>query len=203
MPPGVGPVFRILWQEAQNIHFAWMVFRQLFGTSPDRIELLNRFGGLAFGLYQRVLNRDLILAIFRLLDPATQRGGRDENLSLERLVNEVAADSPSCAAKLTPLLAEIRRLMDPHADLRNKVIAHNDLHTTPTRYDGTSTVLLPSRETVEGVLERMRKMMNIVQANYGEGESVYFNASMPELGDGETLVRRLTQLENRVESLSR
>jgi hypothetical protein len=81
MPPAVGEVFRILWQEIQNIHLAWTINRQLFGTSAERIALLRRFGGVAFGVYQHLLTRHVVLAIFRLLDPATQRGGRDQALA--------------------------------------------------------------------------------------------------------------------------
>ena len=200
MPPAVGEVFRTLWQEIQNIHLTWMVNRQLFGTSPERIALLNRFGGVAFGLYQRLLTRHVVLAIFRLIDPATQRGGRDLNHCLERLADEVTADSSSCGANLTPLLAEIRGLMAPHADLRNKVAAHNDFHTLPTLYDGTSTVATPSRELIETVLGRIRTFMNIVQRHYGEGESHYYDSEMPEHGDGETLIESLNELAMRIDT---
>lgn len=197
MPPAIGDVFRALWQEIQNIHLTWIINRQLFGTSQERIALLNRFGGVAFGVYQRLLIRHVVLAIFRLLDPATQRGGRDLNLSLERLADEVTADSPSCGASLAPVLAEIRNHMAPHADLRNKVEAHNDFHTLPTLYDGTSTLSRPSRQLVETVLERIRTFMNIVQRQYGEGESRYYNTELSEPGDGETLIYNLNELAAR------
>ena len=200
MPPAVGEVFRTLWQEIQNIHLTWMVNRQLFGTSPERIDLMNRFGGIAFGLYQRLLTRHVVLAIFRLLDPATQRRGRDVNLCLERLAEEVMADSPSCGSSLAPVLAEIRNHMAPHADLRNKVAAHNDFHTLPTLYDGTSTVAIPSRELIETVLEQVRAFMNIVQRSYGEGESHYYNSEFPEPGDGETLIDSLNELAMRIDA---
>jgi hypothetical protein len=200
MPPAAGEVFRTLWQEIQNIHLTWTVNRQLFGTSPERVALLNRFGGLAFGVYQHLLTRHVILAIFRLLDPTTQRGGKDVNLCLERLADEVTADSPTCGASLTPLLAEIRSLMAPHADLRNKVAAHNDFHTTPTLYDGTSTVLVPSRQLIETVLERIRTFMNIVQRHYGEGESHYYDSTLSEPGDGETLIQYLNELAMRIDT---
>jgi hypothetical protein len=200
MPPAIEEVFRIQWQEIQNIHLTWMVNRQLFGTSPERIALLNRFGGVAFGLYQHLLTRHVILAIFRLLDPATQRGGRDLNHCLERLADEVTVDSPSCGASLTPHLAGIRGLMAPHADLRNKVAAHNDFHTLPTLYDGTSAVGVPCRQLIETVLERIRTFMNIVQRNYGEGKSQYYSGEMSEAGDGETLIQNLSELAARIDT---
>src|ERR1700722_15331781 len=83
MPPDDGSVYRTLWQEVQGVHLAWMVYRQLYGTSSDRIALLNRFGGVAFGLYQHLLNHHIVLAISRLLDPGAQRGGKHQNLCLQ------------------------------------------------------------------------------------------------------------------------
>jgi hypothetical protein len=200
MPTAVGEAFRTLWQEIQNIHLTWMINRQLFGTSQERIDLLNRFGGVAFGVFERLLIRHVVLAIFRLLDPASQRGGRDQNLCLERLVDEVTADDAACGTNLTPVLAQIRNHMAPHADLRNKVGAHNDFHTLPTLYDGTSTVTAPSRALVETVLERIGTLMNIVQMNYGEGESGYYNTEMSEPGDGEALLQNLNELAIRIDN---
>lgn len=200
MPPAVGEVFRTLWQEIQNIHLTWTINRQIFGTSPERIALLKRFGGVAFGVFQRLIERNVVLAIFRLLDPPEQRGGRDQNICLERLADEVTADDAACGARLTPILAQIRNHMAPHADLRNKVVAHNDFHTLPTLYDGTSTVTAPSRALMETVLERIRTFMNIVQMNYGEGESGYYNTEMSEPGDGEQLIYSLNELAIRIDN---
>ena len=63
----------------------WTVNRHLFGTSPERIILLDRFGGIVFGVFQSVLRRHVVMSIFRLLDGATQFGR--ENLCLERLAD--------------------------------------------------------------------------------------------------------------------
>jgi hypothetical protein len=189
-----------LWQEVQNIHFTWRLHRQLFGTSPDRIQLLNRFGGIVFGCLQRLLQHHVPLSIFRLLDPATQRGGRDENLCLERLATVVMGNCPSLGAQLNDRLTRIRGYMEPFGDLRNKVIAHNDLRTTPARYDGTSNVSGPSREITESVLGEVREFMNGVQRHYGEGESYYYDATIHDPGDGETLIRHLTDLATRIDS---
>jgi hypothetical protein len=170
---------------------------QVLGSRPT---LLNRFGGIVFGVFQRVLHRHVTMSIFRLRDPAIQRGGRDENPCLERLADVVRADCPSLGNTLTALLSEIRNQMAPHADLRNKIIAHNDLRTTPTLYDGTSTVLGPSRDVIETVLDRVRRFMNAVQSNYREGETCYYDAAFLELDDGGMLIRNLTELARRIDS---
>jgi AbiU2 len=184
-PASVSEVYRPLWQEVQNVHFMWALYRQLFGTSPERTMLLNRFAGTAFGTFQRALVHEVVLSIFRLMDPATQRGGREENLSLERLANVVRFENAHLGDRLIALRDELRELMAPHEDLRNKVLAHNDLATTPTLYDGTSTVLGPSRDPIESVLGRMRTFMNTVQSEFADGTTQYYDATIREPGDGE------------------
>ncbi len=134
------------------------------------------------------------MSIFRLLDSATQRGGKDENLCLDRLVYVVKADCPSLGDELGDLLSELRGHMSPFLNLRNQVSAHNALHTTPALYDGTSTVLAPSREVIETVLRCARRFMNAVQKRYEHGEAYYYDATLHEPGDGKTLSRHLTNL---------
>jgi hypothetical protein len=42
--------------------------------------------------------------------------------------------------------------------------------------------------------------MNIVQRNYGEGESHYYNIELSEPGDGETLLQNLNELAVRIDA---
>jgi hypothetical protein len=201
MPSSIAEVYDPLWQAIQNIHNTWTVHRHLFGTSPERIDLLNRFGVIVFGLFQHVLRRYIALSIFRLIDPATQRGGRDENLSLERLAHVVMADCPQLGDRLTQVLGEIRNQMAPHADLRNKILAHYDLRTARALYDGTSTVQGPSPEVIETVLALVRESMNSVQSNYENGkESHYYDTTILELDDGGALIWHLTDLARRIDA---
>jgi hypothetical protein len=85
--------------------------------------------------------------------------------------------------------------MAPFEDLRNKIIAHNDLYTHPALFEGNSIVFGPSREIIETVLADIRKFMNTVQLAYAGGESAYFGppylAQVP--GDGETLFLKLAE----------
>jgi hypothetical protein len=194
MPDSIAEVYDPLWQVVQNIHFEWMVYRQLFGTSAERIDLLNRFGGAVFGTFQKLLERHVSLAIFRLLDPLTQSRGRDENLCLERLADVVALADHALGSALAARREAIRTLMDPHKDLRNKVLAHNDLATTPALYDGTSNITVPSRELIEQVLAGVRDFMDAVQTYYGGGTTAYWSVQFPAPGDGEFLIHMLTRL---------
>jgi hypothetical protein len=63
----------------------WCIYRQLFGTSEARVDLLNeRAPGFA-GVVQPVLLDSVILGICRFCDPPSMSG--NENLSLKRLID--------------------------------------------------------------------------------------------------------------------
>jgi len=47
----------------------WVTYRQLFGTSPERVELLNRSAGGFFHSVQSLFMNDICLRICRLTDP--------------------------------------------------------------------------------------------------------------------------------------
>jgi hypothetical protein len=107
-------VFRPLCSETTFIHSKWVLFRQLFATSKDRTELLNRAAVFVFGVFQEVLYDEIVVSLFRVTDPAKQGGF--ENCSLERLVNEVAADDPGLATPLQARVRALRTKLDPYLD---------------------------------------------------------------------------------------
>ncbi len=80
MPTAINEVFQPLRQEVTDIHAAWRLYRQTFATSEEQVLLLNRYGGVWFGYAQAAMYDDIVVSVFRLLDPANQGKGRD-NLS--------------------------------------------------------------------------------------------------------------------------
>ena len=66
------------------LHETWCIYRQLFGTSEARVDLLNEVAPGFAGVVQPVLLDSVILGICRLCDPSSMSG--NDNLSLKRLV---------------------------------------------------------------------------------------------------------------------
>lgn len=194
MPAGIAEVYRPLRGELVNIHVQWRLFLQLYGTDPDRIELLNRFAGGLFGVVQEVLYDDLVLAVFRLHDPA--KSGKFENLSLPSLVGAVRGVNSQLAASLARGSGDLVALLDPYAEWRNKRIAHNDLETAKAQYFGSSPLEGPSREVIARALAIACGVLNEVAAAYGEGETRYGEVILAA-GDGDALVRHLNELSTR------
>jgi hypothetical protein len=192
MPQTVAEVYRPLWQELVNVHVAWRLFRQLFGTDEARVELLNRYAGGLFGPLYWIMYDDMIVSLFRLSDP--MKTGKFENLSFDRLAEVVNTLDPALGNTLKGRSAPIDNLLAPFADWRDKRAAHNDLATAKARYLGSSSLQGPSRGTLEEILAEARALMNQVAVHYQEGETC-FEEPIIDGGDGDSLVRHLVAYE--------
>ena len=193
LPPGmlaqVADVFRPLQQELLDIHIKWSLYRQLFGTDEGRISLLNRVAPVYFGYAERIQYDDLILSLFRFTD-SLATGGKP-NLTLDRLASVVKANEATFGLSIQADAGTIDSLLAPHADWRDHRLAHNDLARTKARWSGTSTLIGPSREQIEEILDRMRQRMNRVATHYGEDPMAYEALLYQTPGDAETLVAHL------------
>ena len=121
--PTLGPVFSELQNDLAWLQVKWAEYRELFGTSPSRIELMNSAAGLFFRMLQDALWEDALLHLCRLTDPATMSG--KQNLTIQAL--------PDLCVDLT-LRAEVIDLVDDACarvsfarDWRNRRIGHRDL----------------------------------------------------------------------------
>lgn len=167
------------------IQETWLVYRQLFGTSQERVDLLNDFVPGFAGLTQRVMLDDVILAICRLFDPPTQSG--NENLSLWRLVESLdpkpdEAQAKAWAGRVNAIKTKANALMAR----RHKRIAHNDIAITK----------LPdvTRQLIEEVLLAIRELLNEFHPQPISYECVDL------FGDGDALIEDL-QLAGRLREL--
>jgi hypothetical protein len=197
MPPEVNDVFRPLHDQVVLIRIKWGLFRQLFGTDEDHINLLNRFAAGFFGIVQQVMYDDLVQSLFRLTDP-TKSCGRP-NLCLDRLAQVLTEAGACVAASVQAKSQAIDALLAPFADWRNRRTAHNDLATAQACHLQMSSLQGPSRALIEEVLAQVGELMNEAAAHYGEGLIAYEGTILPP-GDGDALVRRLEDLARRCDA---
>jgi hypothetical protein len=115
-------VFSALWNEFAWLQVKWAEYLELYGTSPQRINLLNAATGLFFEILQRSLWEDVLLHLCRLTDPAVMRGR--QNLSIKALP-ELCTD--------TAVRDAVRELVEQAViatsfarDWRNRHIGHRD-----------------------------------------------------------------------------
>jgi hypothetical protein len=121
--PELGMQYFAVLSEWMWLWACWAEYVEMFGTTAERVQIINESGGAYFHMVQRTTWEAVLLGICRLTDkPKT---GKYENLT-------VCALGPLCP---TPSLQEAVRGLADHAafvadfarDWRKKKIAHLDL----------------------------------------------------------------------------
>jgi hypothetical protein len=185
-PPGVGELFYEISTSVAHLHLNWNNYRSLFGTSPERVELLNWAASSFFGLLDGILLHDIVLAIARLMDPPRYRD-RDR-ASLAHLIEELEPVLDTAMIdSLQEKLQELQTLCQPIRDIRNRVLAHEDLATVLNHHPDPLPGI--SRTYIEDVLERIRTFLNDTEEHF-RGSTVGYQDTW-SLDDGEALIRAL------------
>src|SRR5262245_19664835 len=79
----LGALYSQLWNECAWLHARWAEYRALFGTSPERAQLLDQTARLFFTIIHDGLLDATLLHLCRLTDPPVT--GSKTNLTLARL----------------------------------------------------------------------------------------------------------------------
>jgi hypothetical protein len=156
MGDALGRIYSELWQESARLHSDWAEFVSLFGTNPERIDLLNIAAGRFFRTVQDSLWERTLLNIARITDPA--QTFRRRNLSIQSLPDEIIdpmlKDAVSLSVSFALTKCEFSR------DWRNRHIAHADLDLA---LDATANPLKPaSRKSVNEALASILDVLNSV-----------------------------------------
>lgn len=175
----LGAIFHYLWNECVWLNVKWRQYIALFGTSEQRVSLLNRAAGVFFVAIQDALWDDTLLHIARLTDPP-QTMGKD-NLTLRRLATLVDQGIAQTITKQTDRVLEKAAFA---RDWRSRRIAHRDLRLA---LEETAKPLAPaSRQAVQDALDAIAVLLNRVDAHYTGGETAFEFASHP--GDADSLL---------------
>jgi hypothetical protein len=182
MGPQFGPFWDLLRDELILLHAKWHQYRQLYGSSSERIELLNNSASFFFFLVQDILWDDIVLHIARLVERAG-RGDR-QVLTIQRIPAFVGGTRIESTAK-----AHVDAVITATQfvrEWRNKRVAHRDLQQLlkqrPTPLTGGS------RADVESALDAFRSLYNHVGAFYSQGHTIF---DLPGMPGAECLLRRL------------
>lgn len=170
IPPAVAEIYDELKTEITWLHGRWIVYRQLFGESDRRIEMLNECASAFFYVIQDALLGEIQVSLSKLTDPA--RTGKHDNLSLEQLQGRLEKHGETGLASQTRLvLANLRIKCKPFRVWRDKQLAHFDLLTSIR----SSANPLPgvSRQMIEEALSLVRDFMNKIEVHYNNSEIGY------------------------------
>jgi len=180
MGPDLGRLFYRFWNECEELHWKWGEYVTLFGTKPERIDLLNAAAGSFFVLVQDSLWKDILLHIARLTDPPKSAG--KDNLTLQRLPPIVDETIRACVEKL---LQTFLAKCELARDWRNRRIAHRDLHLA--QKDGAKPLKTASRQEVREALDSIAALLNLVQSHYCRSSTTRYGFIRPP-GNAEKLL---------------
>jgi hypothetical protein len=175
----LGNIFFELRNESILLHWKWEEFVTLFGTSSERVSLLNKSARAFFRIVQDSLWGDVLLHIARLTDPPRSAG--KDNLTVGKLPELVAAP---IREKIQTLLQECVAASAFARDWRNRRIAHSDL-ALALKEAGARPLAPASRKSVKETLSAFVKLLNAVQVHYLGSEAMY---ELRPLGNAEALL---------------
>lgn len=188
LPPPIQEEFRRLSDDLHWLHTRWAIFRQLYVHSKTRIGLLNASAPTFFWIIQQVLIDDIVLGLWRFVDPKRQSGS--DNLSLEQLLALLPiAESSELRTSLHERLVRFRERHQVFRDHRRKRIAHRDLRIALKRASnplGEVTDVM-----IDGALAEIGGILNAVEGYFCNSETLY---EMPPMrGDADSLVTALVE----------
>lgn len=187
MGPDLGRFYSLLVNECSLLHLEWAEYKVLFGTSADRIGLLNQAAPAFFGLLQNAQWETVLLHIARLMDPVRSGGRGKDNVTLLRLPSLV---DDAIRFKIDILLSVAQQKCGFSLDWRNRRIAHNDLDLALK--NSAESLPSASRLIVDSALEAIAAVLNVVESHYRNGATVAYQHVIEPLGGAMALLQILT-----------
>lgn len=165
------------------VHDKWREYCELFGTSPERTELLNAAASRFFGSLDEILWENVLLHIARLTDPF--RPGRGSSLTVRQLPQLIS--NKQLRSKIDGLIARALEAAKFARDWRNRRIAHTDrsLALDPT----AARLAEASRLKVNEALRALDTVMQSIHQHYFDVTLSYDIVGGP--GDALDLLRVL------------
>lgn len=183
MGPNLGQVFYDLFNELSWLQTKWQQYRELFGNTSERVDLLNSAAPIFFGVLQFSSFDDILLHLARLSDPPTSFG--HDNLTVRMLPGLIV--DYNLRNQVEKIIERVDQSCDFARQWRNRRLAHSDLPTI------RNPELLPgaSRQSVEDALLAFRELLNTIELHYRSTEVGYELAIEP--GGAEMLVYYIEQ----------
>lgn len=163
----IGTIYSALWQEVAWINKKWAQYVALFGTSPERIELLNRAAPSMIRTVQDTLWEDVLLHLARLTDPPESMG--KANLSVRHLA-ALLVSSP-IGAKAESLAGTALGTCEFARDWRNRRLAHRDLDLALGQ--SVQPLASASRVAVKASLVALEELLNAVSLHYLDSTTLF------------------------------
>lgn len=168
----LGAQYSALWQEIAYLHMNWNEYVELFGTKPERVEILNKAAPSFFRMLQDELFEVTLLSIARLTDRSKTFGHQgNANLTIWNLPDLV---EDAGTKKSVQELIEIAKKETEFCRVwRNKRIAHRDMEHIAIEQKPAKELPEASRAMVKAALKAIADVMNAVENHYCNSGTAY------------------------------
>lgn len=122
--PEFGPLFRHVETDLYSLRNLWRMYVAFFGTSNERVELLNASSGPTAFVLEQTLFQSALLSLCRMTDPPSGQKGRSTNTTIKRFPHFLKDHSK--LASLEQLIYDAGTETSFARSWRNKKIAHSD-----------------------------------------------------------------------------
>lgn len=152
----LGPVYNGLWSDFASLSAKWKEYWAMFGTRPERVDLLNFAAGFFFRIVQDTLWDDTLLHLCRLTDPPQSCGKLNLTIrALPALIND-----PVLSAEVEALTQKAEQATGFARDWRNRHLSHRDLALTLNR--GAKPLPPASGAQVSQALSAIHAVLNLI-----------------------------------------
>lgn len=181
-----GKIFYALYSETALAYLHWRESKELFGTSTERVDLLNRGAGSFFALLQRTMREDVLLRLVRLTDGPRDRGGH-QNLTIKRLPTLVVSEPAAVKNEVNHLLAIAMRKTAFARGWRDRWIAHYDL-ALAMRDENAAPLAPATRRDIDEALAAISAALNRVQVAVLGTAPMRYEEIITDHGSAESLL---------------
>jgi hypothetical protein len=197
MPANVAEAHNLLARELSFLYTKWNVYKRLFCTDDESVQLLNHAASFFFRIWCEVSGDDIILTVCRMTDPPTSKvKGKDKsNLTIEHLVRITPLADPIVKQKLNSILRTIDARCRTFREHRNRRIGHYDLETRLKRPNSHLSGI--GINDADDALQSIADVLNTIERYY-DGNQQPYKEGIYGSGNGEDLlefIRRKKDLE--------
>ncbi len=154
-----------------NLHKLWTSYKQLFYTSKQRTQLLDKSAKRFFKMVEGILINEIVLIICKLADPSCSKGKQRFSLeALKKEIQEVKRSSLNKELKQRFSLFKDKTIL-LKKDFRNKTIAHYDYSLISTWPSKPLPKIAIS--TIEDILRELRNFMNSIEYHFNKTKVLY------------------------------
>ena len=191
MNPEIQLLFYRIHCEVVQLFYRWKIFRQLFGSGEENLNLLNKSGSNVFELLQRLTEDNVSLTLCRLTDP--EKTGSYENLSIRNFLGRIEAVlDVTVRQDLHGKLARLEAATEKFRIHRSKRIAHLDL-THALKPELLPPLWYSDLQDALKILESIMKDLHLIALN---ADTSYKEPAIADGCDGEYLLRFLRDAHN-------